>query len=89
MNGVDISVSEGYDSNGLFAFIDNLFFPFLAFVGLFFFFHHGSGGPKGGPRGLDKPMDFSHSKSKFLEVILEIGVIFTDIASADQAKLEL
>nr|GFA40876.1 ATP-dependent zinc metalloprotease FTSH, chloroplastic-like [Tanacetum cinerariifolium] len=38
MNGVDISVSEGEASNGLFGFIGNLLFPLLAFGGLFFLF---------------------------------------------------
>lgn len=87
MNGVDISVSEGDSGNGLFAFIGNLLFPFLAFAGLFFLFRRAQGGP-GGPGGLGGPMDFGRSKSKFQEVP-ETGVSFADVAGADQAKLEL
>ncbi|XP_027074720.1 ATP-dependent zinc metalloprotease FTSH, chloroplastic-like [Coffea arabica] len=67
MNGVDISVSEGDSGNGLFNFIGNLLFPFLAFAGLFFLFRRAQGGP-GGPGGLGGPMDFGRSKSKFQEV---------------------
>ncbi|XP_008812082.2 ATP-dependent zinc metalloprotease FTSH 1, chloroplastic-like [Phoenix dactylifera] len=88
MNGVDISVSEGDGGNGLFAFIGNLLFPFLAFAGLFFLFRRAQGGPGGGPGGLGGPMDFGRSKSKFQEVP-ETGVNFADVAGADQAKLEL
>ncbi|RWV84409.1 hypothetical protein GW17_00053875, partial [Ensete ventricosum] len=88
MNGVDISVSEGDAGNGLFNFIGNLLFPFLAFAGLFFLFRRGQGGPGGGPGGLGGPMDFGRSKSKFQEVP-ETGVTFADVAGADQAKLEL
>lgn len=87
MNGVDISVSEGDSGNGLFSFIGNLLFPFLAFAGLFFLFRRAQGGP-GGPGGLGGPMDFGRSKSKFQEVP-ETGVTFSDVAGADQAKLEL
>ncbi|MBA0792459.1 hypothetical protein Gohar_016956, partial [Gossypium harknessii] len=87
MNGVDISVSEGDSGNGLFNFIGNLLFPFLAFAGLFFLFRRAQGGP-GGPGGLGGPMDFGRSKSKFQEVP-ETGVTFSDVAGADQAKLEL
>ncbi|KAI3745737.1 hypothetical protein L6452_08143 [Arctium lappa] len=87
MNGVDISVSEGEASNGLFGFIGNLLFPLLAFGGLFFLFRRSQGGP-GGPGGLGGPMDFGRSKSKFQEVP-ETGVSFADVAGADQAKLEL
>nr|WML55883.1 FtsH5 [Ipomoea batatas] len=87
MNGVDISVSEGDGGNGLFSFIGNLLFPFLAFAGLFFLFRRAQGGP-GGPGGLGGPMDFGRSKSKFQEVP-ETGVTFADVAGADQAKLEL
>ncbi|KAK9164669.1 hypothetical protein Syun_005571 [Stephania yunnanensis] len=87
MNGVDISVSEGESGNGLFSFIGNLLFPFLAFAGLFFLFRRAQGGP-GGPGGLGGPMDFGRSKSKFQEVP-ETGVSFADVAGADQAKLEL
>lgn len=87
MNGVDISVSEGDSGNGLFSFIGNLLFPFLAFAGLFFLFRRAQGGP-GGPGGLGGPMDFGRSKSKFQEVP-ETGVTFADVAGADQAKLEL
>lgn len=87
MNGVDISVSEGDSGNGLFGFIGNLLFPFLAFAGLFFLFRRAQGGP-GGPGGLGGPMDFGRSKSKFQEVP-ETGVTFGDVAGADQAKLEL
>ncbi|XP_071703576.1 ATP-dependent zinc metalloprotease FTSH, chloroplastic-like [Rutidosis leptorrhynchoides] len=87
MNGVDISVSEGESSNGLFGFIGNLLFPLLAFGGLFFLFRRSQGGP-GGPGGLGGPMDFGRSKSKFQEVP-ETGVSFADVAGADQAKLEL
>ncbi|GER38776.1 ATP-dependent zinc metalloprotease FTSH [Striga asiatica] len=87
MNGVDISVSEGESGNGLFSFIGNLIFPFLAFAGLFFLFRRAQGGP-GGPGGLGGPMDFGRSKSKFQEVP-ETGVTFADVAGADQAKLEL
>lgn len=87
MNGVDITVSEGDSGNGLFAFIGNLLFPFLAFAGLFFLFRRAQGGP-GGPGGLGGPMDFGRSKSKFQEVP-ETGVTFADVAGADQAKLEL
>lgn len=87
MNGVDISVSEGDTGNGLFNFIGNLLFPFLAFAGLFFLFRRAQGGP-GGPGGLGGPMDFGRSKSKFQEVP-ETGVTFADVAGADQAKLEL
>ncbi|KAL6317375.1 hypothetical protein AAG906_030128 [Vitis piasezkii] len=87
MNGVDISVSEGDSGNGLFNFIGNLLFPFLAFAGLFFLFRRAQGGP-GGPGGLGGPMDFGRSKSKFQEVP-ETGVTFADVAGADQAKLEL
>ncbi|MBA0595324.1 hypothetical protein Gorai_012196, partial [Gossypium raimondii] len=87
MNGVDISVSEGESGNGLFNFIGNLLFPFLAFAGLFFLFRRAQGGP-GGPGGLGGPMDFGRSKSKFQEVP-ETGVTFADVAGADQAKLEL
>ncbi|XAR64253.1 hypothetical protein NMG60_11024523 [Bertholletia excelsa] len=86
-NGVDISVSEGESGNGLFNFIGNLLFPFLAFAGLFFLFRRAQGGP-GGPGGLGGPMDFGRSKSKFQEVP-ETGVTFADVAGADQAKLEL
>ncbi|KAK6245648.1 hypothetical protein SCA6_008738 [Theobroma cacao] len=67
MNGVDISVAEGDSGNGLFNFIGNLLFPFLAFAGLFFLFRRAQGGP-GGPGGLGGPMDFGRSKSKFQEV---------------------
>ncbi|XP_074587511.1 ATP-dependent zinc metalloprotease FTSH 1, chloroplastic-like [Curcuma longa] len=88
MNGVDISVSEGDAGNGLFNFIGNLLFPFLAFAGLFFLFRRAQGGPGGGPGGLGGPMDFGRSKSKFQEVP-ETGVTFADVAGADQAKLEL
>ncbi|CAL1383734.1 unnamed protein product [Linum trigynum] len=87
MNGVDISVSEGDSGNGLFSFIGNLLFPFIAFAGLFFLFRRSQGGP-GGPGGLGGPMDFGRSKSKFQEVP-ETGVTFADVAGADQAKLEL
>lgn len=87
MNGVDITVSEGDSGNGLFNFIGNLLFPFLAFAGLFFLFRRAQGGP-GGPGGLGGPMDFGRSKSKFQEVP-ETGVTFADVAGADQAKLEL
>ncbi|KAF4388513.1 hypothetical protein F8388_012490 [Cannabis sativa] len=87
MNGVDISVSEGDSGNGLFSFIGNLIFPFIAFAGLFFLFRRAQGGP-GGPGGLGGPMDFGRSKSKFQEVP-ETGVTFSDVAGADQAKLEL
>ncbi|KAL2489488.1 ATP-dependent zinc metalloprotease FTSH 5 [Forsythia ovata] len=87
MNGVDISVSEGDSGNGLFSFIGNLIFPFIAFAGLFFLFRRAQGGP-GGPGGLGGPMDFGRSKSKFQEVP-ETGVTFADVAGADQAKLEL
>ncbi|KAK4745773.1 hypothetical protein SAY87_012085 [Trapa incisa] len=87
MNGVDISVSEGESGGGLFDFIGNLLFPFLAFAGLFFLFRRAQGGP-GGPGGLGGPMDFGRSKSKFQEVP-ETGVTFADVAGADQAKLEL
>ncbi|KAG9138407.1 hypothetical protein Leryth_021063 [Lithospermum erythrorhizon] len=87
MNGVDISVSEGEAGNGLFGFIGNLLFPFIAFAGLFFLFRRAQGGP-GGPGGLGGPMDFGRSKSKFQEVP-ETGVTFADVAGADQAKLEL
>ncbi|KAH9693732.1 ATP-dependent zinc metalloprotease ftsh 1 -related [Citrus sinensis] len=87
MNGVDISVSEGDSGNGLFSFVGNLLFPFLAFAGLFFLFRRAQGGP-GGPGGLGGPMDFGRSKSKFQEVP-ETGVTFADVAGADQAKLEL
>lgn len=87
MNGVDISVSEGEGGNGLFSFIGNLLFPFIAFAGLFFLFRRAQGGP-GGPGGLGGPMDFGRSKSKFQEVP-ETGVTFADVAGADQAKLEL
>ncbi|KAL9248867.1 ATP-dependent zinc metalloprotease FTSH, chloroplastic-like protein [Drosera capensis] len=87
MNGVDISVSEGDGGNGLFNFIGNLLFPFLAFAGLFFLIRRAQGGP-GGPGGLGGPMDFGRSKSKFQEVP-ETGVTFADVAGADQAKLEL
>lgn len=87
MNGVDISVSEGDSGNGLFSFIGNLLFPFIAFAGLFFLFRRAQGGP-GGPGGLGGPMDFGRSKSKFQEVP-ETGVTFGDVAGADQAKLEL
>ncbi|EEF52836.1 Cell division protease ftsH, putative [Ricinus communis] len=87
MNGVDISVSEGDSGNGLFNFIGNLLFPFLAFAGLFLLFRRAQGGP-GGPGGLGGPMDFGRSKSKFQEVP-ETGVTFADVAGADQAKLEL
>ncbi|CAN0927375.1 ATP-dependent zinc metalloprotease FTSH, chloroplastic [Linum grandiflorum] len=89
MNGVDISVSEGdATGGGLFGFIGNLIFPFLAFAGLFFLFRRSQGGP-GGPGGLGGgPMDFGRSKSKFQEVP-ETGVTFADVAGADQAKLEL
>ena len=34
-------------------------------------------------------MDFGCSKSKFLKVILEIDITFTDIAGIDQTKLKL
>ncbi|KAL0907892.1 hypothetical protein M5K25_022343 [Dendrobium thyrsiflorum] len=88
MNGVDISVSEGEGGNGLFNFIGNLLFPFLAFAGLFLLFRRAQGGPGGGPGGLGGPMDFGRSKSKFQEVP-ETGVTFADVAGADQAKLEL
>ncbi|XP_074574559.1 ATP-dependent zinc metalloprotease FTSH 1, chloroplastic-like [Curcuma longa] len=88
MNGVDISVSEGDGGNGLFNFVGNLLFPFLAFAGLFFLFRRAQGGPGGGPGGLGGPMDFGRSKSKFQEVP-ETGVTFADVAGADQAKLEL
>ncbi|GMY28122.1 ATP-dependent zinc metalloprotease FTSH, chloroplastic [Fagus crenata] len=87
MNGVDISVAEGESGNGLFNFIGNLIFPVLAFAGLFFLFRRAQGGP-GGPGGLGGPMDFGRSKSKFQEVP-ETGVTFSDVAGADQAKLEL
>ncbi|GFZ10509.1 FTSH protease 1 [Actinidia rufa] len=87
MNGVDISVSEGDSGNGLFSFVGNLLFPFIAFAGLFFLFRRAQGGP-GGPGGLGGPMDFGRSKSKFQEVP-ETGVTFADVAGADQAKLEL
>ena len=87
MNGVDISVSEGDSGNGLFSFIGNLIFPVLAFAGLFLLFRRAQGGP-GGPGGLGGPMDFGRSKSKFQEVP-ETGVTFSDVAGADQAKLEL
>ncbi|CAB4265469.1 unnamed protein product [Prunus armeniaca] len=87
MNGVDISVSEGDSGNGLFNFIGNLLFPILAFAGLFLLFRRAGGGP-GGPGGLGGPMDFGRSKSKFQEVP-ETGVSFSDVAGADQAKLEL
>ncbi|KAI8002864.1 hypothetical protein LOK49_LG08G00133 [Camellia lanceoleosa] len=87
MNGVDISVSEGESGGGLFNFIGNLLFPFLAFAGLFFLFRRAQGGP-GGSGGLGGPMDFGRSKSKFQEVP-ETGVTFADVAGADQAKLEL
>ena len=87
MNGVDISVSEGEGGNGLFSIIGNLLFPVLAFAGLFFLFRRAQGGP-GGPGGLGGPMDFGRSKSKFQEVP-ETGVTFSDVAGADQAKLEL
>ncbi|XP_012829475.1 PREDICTED: LOW QUALITY PROTEIN: ATP-dependent zinc metalloprotease FTSH, chloroplastic-like [Erythranthe guttata] len=88
MNGVDISVSEGESENGLFSIIGNLFFPILAFAGLFFLFQRAQGGPGGGPGGLGGPMEFGRSKSKFQEVP-ETGVTFADVAGADQAKLEL
>jgi len=87
MNGVDISVSEGEQGNGLFSFVGSLLLPFLAFAGLFLIFRRGQGGP-GGPGGLGGPMDFGRSKSKFQEVP-ETGVTFADVAGADQAKLEL
>ncbi|KAJ6708645.1 METALLOPROTEASE M41 FTSH [Salix koriyanagi] len=87
MNGVDISVAEGDSGNGLFNFIGNLLFPFLAFAGLFLLFRRAQGGP-GGPGGLGGPMDFGRSKSKFQEVP-ETGVTFAEVAGADQAKLEL
>ncbi|KAM1969078.1 hypothetical protein COP2_016419 [Malus domestica] len=87
MNGVDISVSEGDSGGGLFNFIGNLLFPILAFAGLFLLFRRAGGGP-GGPGGLGGPMDFGRSKSKFQEVP-ETGVTFSDVAGADQAKLEL
>jgi cell division protease FtsH len=87
MNGVDISVSEGEQGNGLFNFVGSLLLPFLAFAGLFLIFRRGQGGP-GGPGGLGGPMDFGRSKSKFQEVP-ETGVTFADVAGADQAKLEL
>ncbi|XP_078446159.1 ATP-dependent zinc metalloprotease FTSH 1, chloroplastic-like [Wolffia australiana] len=90
MSGVDISVSEGEQGNNLLAFIGNLLFPVLAFSGLFLLFRRGQGGAgPGGPGGLGGgPMDFGRSKSKFQEVP-ETGVTFTDVAGADQAKLEL
>ncbi|PKA66356.1 ATP-dependent zinc metalloprotease FTSH, chloroplastic [Apostasia shenzhenica] len=88
MNGVDISVSEGDAGNGLFNFLGNLIFPFLAFAGLYILFRRAQGGPGGGPGGLGGPMDFGRSKSKFQEVP-ETGVTFADVAGADQAKLEL
>ncbi|XP_047324197.1 ATP-dependent zinc metalloprotease FTSH, chloroplastic-like [Impatiens glandulifera] len=88
MNGVDISVAEGDSGNGIFSLISNLFFPLLAFAGLFLLFGRSQGGP-GGPGGLGGgPMDFARSKSKFQEVP-ETGVTFVDVAGADQAKLEL
>lgn len=86
-NAVDISVAEGDSGNGLFSFIGNLIFPFLAFAGLFLLFRRSQGGP-GGPGGFGGPMDFGRSKSKFQEVP-ETGVSFSDVAGADQAKLEL
>ncbi|MCL7048255.1 hypothetical protein MKW94_002378 [Papaver nudicaule] len=86
-NGVDISVSEGDSSGGLFSLIGNLIFPVLAFAGLFLLFRRSQGGP-GGPGGLGGPMDFGRSKSKFQEVP-DTGVTFADVAGADQAKLEL
>jgi cell division protease FtsH len=67
------------------AFLGNLLFPFIAFVGLFFLFRRAQGGPGA---GLSGPMDFGRSKSKFQEVP-ETGVTFLDVAGADQAKLEL
>ncbi|CAA6673542.1 unnamed protein product [Spirodela intermedia] len=89
MNGIDISVSEGEAGNGLFNVIGNLFFPVLAFAGLFLLFRRAQGGPGGGPGGLGGgPMEFGRSKSKFQEVP-ETGVTFADVAGADQAKLEL
>lgn len=90
MNGVDISVSEGENGNGIFNIIGNLIFPFLAFAGLFFLFRRGGQGGPGGPGGIGggEPMDFGKSKSKFQEVP-ETGVSFVDVAGADQAKIEL
>ncbi|XP_021808358.1 ATP-dependent zinc metalloprotease FTSH, chloroplastic-like [Prunus avium] len=58
-----------------------------SFAGLFLLFRLAGGGP-GGPGGLGGPMDFGRSKSKFQEVP-ETGVSFSDVAGADQAKLEL
>jgi len=50
-NGVDISVSKGEAAGpgGFLAFVGNLLFPFLAFVGLFFLFRRVQGGPGAGP----------------------------------------
>ena len=50
-NGVDISVSKGEAAGpgGFLAFVGNLLFPFLAFVGLFFLFRRVQGGPGTGP----------------------------------------
>ncbi|XP_078442615.1 ATP-dependent zinc metalloprotease FTSH 1, chloroplastic-like [Wolffia australiana] len=84
-NGVDISVSEGDQENGLLSVVGNLLFPLLAFGGLFYLFRQAQSGGPGGPAG---PMDFGRSKSKFQEVPAT-GVSFVDVAGADQAKLEL
>eukprot|EP00252_Welwitschia_mirabilis_P016966 TRINITY_DN37735_c0_g1_i1.p1 TRINITY_DN37735_c0_g1~~TRINITY_DN37735_c0_g1_i1.p1 ORF type:complete len:707 (-),score=156.12 TRINITY_DN37735_c0_g1_i1:416-2536(-) len=86
MNGVDISVSEGDSGNAFLNLFGNLLFPILAFGGLFFLLRRGQSGT--GPGGLGGPMDFGRSKSKFQEVP-ETGVTFSDVAGADQAKLEL
>eukprot|EP00270_Netrium_digitus_P008023 TRINITY_DN2372_c0_g1_i1.p1 TRINITY_DN2372_c0_g1~~TRINITY_DN2372_c0_g1_i1.p1 ORF type:complete len:727 (+),score=233.33 TRINITY_DN2372_c0_g1_i1:78-2258(+) len=87
-NGVDISVSEGDNTNGYINLLANLLFPLLAFGGLFFLFNRAQGGPGGMGGGMGGPMEFGRSKSKFQEVP-ETGVTFADVAGADQAKLEL
>ena len=50
-NSLDISVSKGEAAGpgGFLAFVGNLLFPFLEFVGLFFLFRRVQGGPGTGP----------------------------------------
>ena len=88
-NGVDISVSEGDQQGNYVALLGNILFPLIAFGGLFFLFRRAQGGQGGGPMGpMGGPMEFGRSKSKFQEVP-ETGVMFTDVAGCDGAKLEL
>lgn len=65
-NGVDISVAEGEQQDGVASLLGNLLFPLIAFAGLFFLFrgsgNNSTGGgnnPMGGMGGSSPPPPFS------------------------------